>query len=54
MASPALHPAGWSLSGRPVMIAADARPKGVHPRSETADQASAAPRQLIIEWITRL
>jgi len=26
----------------------------VHPRPETADQASAAPRQLIIEWITRL
>jgi hypothetical protein len=27
---------------------------GLHPKSETADQASTAPRQLIIEWITRL
>jgi hypothetical protein len=26
----------------------------LHPKSETADQASTAPRPLIIEWITQL
>jgi len=36
------------------MIAEDFAPGGLRPRSETAGQASAAPRQLIIDWITRL
>jgi len=30
------------------------RTLGLHPRSEAAGLASTAPRQLIIEWITRL
>jgi hypothetical protein len=36
------------------MIEAGFRCWGLHPKSETADQAGTAPRQLIIEWITRL
>ena len=36
------------------MIAAGARPGGLHPKSEMHDQASSALRRLIIEWITQL
>jgi hypothetical protein len=36
------------------MITVDCRCWGLHPKSETADQASTAPRQLIIEWIIQL
>jgi len=41
-------------TSRTPMITEDSRAWGLRPKSETAGQASTAPRQLIIEWITRL
>jgi len=36
------------------MIAEDAGCRGLHPKSETVDQASAAPRRLVIEQTIQL
>jgi len=49
---PHREPGAGSLSA--FMITVDSRCWGLHPKSETVDQASAAPRRLVIEQTIQL